>query len=61
MIKISNDNKNELIEEGLNKAMEYFKNISKLNKGNPLKIPGDKFGNKITDVIKKVSDFIFDD
>jgi len=61
VIKISAENKNELIEKGINKAIDYLEDVSKLNEGNPLKIPGDKLGNKITSGIKKVSDFIFDE
>ena len=61
MIQISKENKNELIEKGISKAIDYLEDVSKLNKGNPLKIPGDKLGNKITAGIKKVSDFIFDE
>jgi hypothetical protein len=61
VIQISKENKNELIEKGINKAIDYLEDVSKLNEGNPLKIPGDKLGNKITNGIKKVSDFIFDE
>lgn len=61
MIQISKENKNELIEKGINKAIDYLEDVSKLNEGNPFKVPGNKLGNKITNGIKKVSDFIFDE